>query len=434
MARYGISTAGTLGVPVYALRKLAKQLGRDHDLASELWASGIHEARILATIVDHPALVTRSQMNRWARDFDSWDVCDQACQNLFRYSPHALEMAGRWVHAKPEFVRRAAFVLLAKATRPLIESAQSDPSPIVRKAVQWAQRALLTALLVATAFAQSRTVAITIDDLPRGGDSSTARDLASIRAMTIKLLAPLHGIPVIGFVNAGRAQQLGDAGLQTILKLWLDSGSTLGNHTYSHPDLNTTPLADYEADLLRGEAAVTAALGHRPTYFRHPFLHTGKDAATRRALEAFLADHHYRIAPVTLDNSDWMFAAAYAAAPSERIRTAYLEYMESIFDFFEKRSVEVTGHEVAQTLLIHASQLNADTMPDLLAMMRRRGYRFVSLDEALKDPAYSLADEYYGPGGFSWIHRWSKTKGIPGKGEPDEPAWIAQAYKSLTQH
>src|ERR1017187_7049842 len=89
MARYGISTAGTLGVPVAEIRRLAKQVGRSHSLAAELWASGIHEARILATIVDEPARVTRRQMNQWARDFDSWDVCDQACQNLFRYTPYA---------------------------------------------------------------------------------------------------------------------------------------------------------------------------------------------------------------------------------------------------------------------------------------------------------------------------------------------------------
>ena len=92
MARYGISTNGTLGVPVHALRKLAKSIGRDHRLALELWDSGAHEARILATIVDDPARVTKRQMEEWVRDLDSWDVCDQACQNLFRYT----RAPGRW--------------------------------------------------------------------------------------------------------------------------------------------------------------------------------------------------------------------------------------------------------------------------------------------------------------------------------------------------
>jgi peptidoglycan/xylan/chitin deacetylase (PgdA/CDA1 family) len=285
------------------------------------------------------------------------------------------------------------------------------------------------------AFGQPRQVAITIDDLPRGGDLPRGRDLAAVRAMTVKLLAPLRGVPVIGFVNGGRAEALGDAGLQTILKIWLDRGATLGNHTWSHPDLNSVPLEEYEADLVRGETPVTQALGHRPVYFRHPFLHAGKDAATRRGLEEFLAAHDYRIAPVTLDNSDWMFAAVYAPALdadpalAARVKQAYIPYMESIFAFFEARSVEVVGREFPQTLLIHASQLNADAMPELLGMIRRRGYRFVSLETALRDEAYRLPDEYYGPGGFSWIHRWSKTKGMPPKGEPNEPAWITEAYK-----
>jgi peptidoglycan-N-acetylglucosamine deacetylase len=253
--------------------------------------------------------------------------------------------------------------------------------------------------------------------------------------MTVKLLGPLRGIPLIGFVNAGRAEGLSEADLQAILKIWLDHGATLGNHTWSHPDLNEVPLEKYEADLLRGEPAVALALGHRPVYFRHPYLHAGKDAATRRGLEEFLDAHGYRIAPVTLDNSDWMFAAVYAPALrsdpplAARVKQAYLAYMESIFAFFETRSREVVGREFPQTLLIHASQLNADSMPELLAMMRHRGYTFVSLETALKDEAYRLPDEYFGTGGFSWIHRWSKTKGMPPKGEPDEPAWIVEAYK-----
>jgi peptidoglycan/xylan/chitin deacetylase (PgdA/CDA1 family) len=295
---------------------------------------------------------------------------------------------------------------------------------------------ILTLLLVSVAVAQPRRVAITIDDLPRGGGDPAARDLASVRAMTQKLLDPLRGIPVIGFVNAGRTT-IGAAGLQSILKLWLDNGSALGNHTFSHPDLNNTPLDRYTADLIRGEPALVKATGRRPVYFRHPFLHTGKDAASKRGLADFLAAHDYTVAPVTIDNSDWMFAAVYVhalspdAALAGKVKQAYVPYMESIFAFFEERSKEVAGREFAQILLIHANQLNADTMPDLLAMMRRRGYSFIPLEEALKDEAYRLPENYVGPNGFSWIHRWSQAKGMPAKGEPDEPAWIAQEYRKL---
>jgi len=132
---------------------MAKEAGRDHALAEQLWSSGIHEARILATLVDDPALVTARQMDRWARDIDSWDVCDQASQNLFRYSPLAFRKAAQWARAKQEFVRRAGFALMAglavggdasdeqlAAFLPLIAEAADDDRNMVKKAVNWALR------------------------------------------------------------------------------------------------------------------------------------------------------------------------------------------------------------------------------------------------------------------------------------------------------
>lgn len=154
MARFGINSEGTLGVPMPILRKLAKEAGRSHDVALDLWSSGIHEARILATLVDVPALVTPRQADRWARDFDSWDVCDQACQNLLRYTPFAFEKAAEWARAKPPYVRRAGFALMAglavkaktapdarfEAFFPLIAEAAADDRNFVKKAVNWALR------------------------------------------------------------------------------------------------------------------------------------------------------------------------------------------------------------------------------------------------------------------------------------------------------
>ncbi len=270
-------------------------------------------------------------------------------------------------------------------------------------------------------------VAITIDDLPRGGDLLTTPE--ADRSMTVKLLAPFQSehIPLIGFVNeCHHADEL-----RALLSLWVAAGAELGNHTCSHLDLNTTSVAVFESDLVKGEAVTTAIAGRRPVYFRYPFLHAGKDPATKAAMQQFLQVHGYHNAPVTLDDSDYMFAVVYAKAlvagdseKANRVRELYLAYMESIFAFFEARSIEVTGHDIRQVLLIHASQLNADAMPDLLAMMRRRGYKFVSLERALEDPAYAMPETYVGPGGFSWIHRWSMTKGMKPKGEPDEPEWI----------
>lgn len=276
-------------------------------------------------------------------------------------------------------------------------------------------------------------MAITIDDLPRGGDG--ARDLASVRAMTVKLLEALKGLPVTGFVNASKARDVGDVGLQEILGLWKKQGAELGNHTFSHPDLNRVSLTEFEADLLRGEPAIRKARGGTQSrYFRHPFLHAGKDATTKRALDAFLVEHRYTMAPVTLDTSDWMFAYVYLrTADKDELVQAYLRYMDSICEFFEKRSAAVVGHEIAQILLIHANQLNADVMPDLLRLFDKRGYRIVGLAEALRDPAYKLADGYLGENGISWIHRWASAKGMKESREPGEPKWLLEEFGRMSR-
>jgi peptidoglycan/xylan/chitin deacetylase (PgdA/CDA1 family) len=287
----------------------------------------------------------------------------------------------------------------------------------------------------AAAMAQRHQVAITIDDLPRGGDGGP-RDYQAIAAMTKQLLQPFREqkIPVIGFVNAGR-HQLDDKEFRSILDMWLDAGADLGNHSYSHADINSIPLQEYTADILKGEPALRDALqshGKHLEFYRHPYLHEGSTPEAKQGLRRFLDEHHYRVAPVTLDNSDYMYAALYQKPEyRERVKSEYIPYLESIVAFFEQRALEVTGHDVKQTMLLHASQLNADMMPDLLAMFKRRGYEFVTLSAALKDPAYQLSNDYVGPGGFSWIHRWSMAKGMSNKGEPDPPEWVLKAFDKL---
>ena len=156
MARYGIATEHAYGVSLPELRTLAKDLGRDHELAAALWASGVHDARILASLVDDPVLVDDAQFERWAGDFDSWDLCDQVCQNLFRRTPHAYAKAVEWTGREELFVKRAGFALIAglavadkKADdarfaallEPLAAGADDDRD-LVRKGASWALRSI----------------------------------------------------------------------------------------------------------------------------------------------------------------------------------------------------------------------------------------------------------------------------------------------------
>jgi len=136
--------------------------------------------------------------------------------------------------------------------------------------------------------------------------------------------------------------------------------------------------------------------GGRLRWFRHPFLHTGTTLPDKRALEAFLADRGYRVAPVTVDNAEWIFARGYAVALdagnrklAERISREYVRYMESKVEYFERQSAALLGREIRQVLLVHANSLNAEHFGEILRMLRRRGYALVSLDRALQDPAYS---------------------------------------------
>lgn len=154
LARFGINPESALGITIVTLRKKAKEIGTNHQLALDLWASNIHEARLLATMIDNPSEVTKSQMNSWVKDFNSWDICDQCCNNLFRKTPYVKECLFKWVKNKRDFTRRAGFVLMAvqavhnkslsnseiKDYFPLIIKYSTDDRNFVKKAVNWALR------------------------------------------------------------------------------------------------------------------------------------------------------------------------------------------------------------------------------------------------------------------------------------------------------
>ncbi len=154
MARFGINTRNTYGVSIPVLRKMARETGKDHELALELWESGIHEARLLACLIDRPDMVTEEQMENWVQDFDSWDVCDVCCGHLFDRTALAYQKAREWSEREEEFVKRAGFTLMAalsvhdkKASDetmseflPMIKREAVDERNFVKKAVNWALR------------------------------------------------------------------------------------------------------------------------------------------------------------------------------------------------------------------------------------------------------------------------------------------------------
>ena len=292
-----------------------------------------------------------------------------------------------------------------------------------------------------------RRIAITIDDLPwQTSDNNPwyaqGAGAALMARQHAKLMAAIASekAPVVGFVNEGKLvvdDKIEGTRLH-MLRDWLDAGADLGNHTYSHADLHAVGLDAYEGDILRGDVVLRGLLeekGKVPVWFRHPYLRAGRSAEEKAALQAFLTEHGYRIAPVTHDNSEWVWAAAYRnvlkaggdEATLAKLRHDYVPYMIERLAYYERQSVALVGYNIPHVLLIHANELAADTYPALLAAMRTRGYTFVSLDEAVSDPAYRRPDGYVGKYGPSWIHRWAIAEKKPREffaGESVMPAWV----------
>jgi len=297
-----------------------------------------------------------------------------------------------------------------------------------------------------TAFCQApkldRQVAVTIDDLPAGmADRLPASD---ITAMTTKLLTTLRDqkIPVVGFVNEKKLYKPGEVDERIkVLQMWLDYGFELGNHTFSHMSLNQRELKDWEDDVIQGESVTRMLLAQhkmRLRYFRHPYLDTGRDLETRRKADEFLIQRGYRIAPITLDGWDWAFAGIYEDAKKrndtemqQKIVKDYLAHHEASFAYSEQQSVKVVGYEPKQILLLHASNLEADHIGELLDLLRKRGYRFITLQDALGDPVYSLPDTYVGEEGTGWIDHWAITQGKVLQGAPVFPQWVIEQSKQL---
>lgn len=290
---------------------------------------------------------------------------------------------------------------------------------------------LIFALSVNAQSKPSRLIAVTIDDLPV---VSPRRDLKSRREITRKLLAHIKKAkaPAIGFVNENKLYNGGkrDEAQVDLLRQWLDANLELGNHTFSHLSLHDNPLEKYKAEILKGEIItkeLLAAKIMKPRYFRHPYLWTGLSLEIKNDLGSFLAEHDYTIAPVTIDNSDWIFASAYEKAFDKndkklmkRIGAAYVPYLEAKTDYWERQSVKLFGREIRQILLLHANFINSDYFDDIARMLKKRDYKFVTLDEALTDEAYKLPDTFVRRNGISWLHRWALAKGRENV-LPDEP-------------
>lgn len=303
--------------------------------------------------------------------------------------------------------------------------------------------ALLTApLLLANSPARTGTVALTFDDLPVFGAFTSAADGARV---TEELLSGLrrHHWTATGFVNEIQLEAPDKPQRVTLLQNWLDAGMDIGNHTYSHLSLNATTAELYVADIGRDEAETSrllAAKGRRERWFRYPYLETGPTREKHVRVAAWLTEHGYRIAPVTMENSDWQFSAPFDDAVAQgnlpeahRIREQYLNFTRAAVAWYIKAGRRLFAREPSFVFLLHASRLNATSVDRLADILHDARLRVVPLDDAMRDPAYRTADHYIGPDGDEWLERWSETlhRDLPFESFPKVPAGVVKRDAQL---
>jgi len=286
---------------------------------------------------------------------------------------------------------------------------------------------------------QTRTVALTFDDLP----VTASKDLAEAQSVNRALLDALkkHHANAIGFVNEKTVEELGRDNGKRILEQWVWDGFDLGNHTFSHADLNNITLEQFKREVITGENSlrlILAEVGKTPRFLRFPFNHTGDTEEKHDFVAAFLEQRGYEVAACTIDNEDYLFNATYIQmlakkddSSAAKLRAAYLTYTAVEIEYYASLHEKVFGREIPQVMLLHANRLNADVIDKILVIFEEKQYRFVSLEAALSDPAYRIPDTFVTKFGPMWGYRWAKELDIKVDGslESEPPAWIAQYGK-----
>lgn len=293
---------------------------------------------------------------------------------------------------------------------------------------------LVIAVLSVAAMSQDKQIAVTIDDLPLNGPNI---GIARLRTMTGAILSALHKnkITAVGFVNESLLYVPGETDARIdLLREWMTGGVELGNHTFSHLSFKDASLAKYEDEVVRGESVTRMLIEQKSLqlrFFRHPFLKMGNTHEVETEFERFLSQRGYRIAPVTIDSMDWMFLAAYSRAANDDARKnvtdQYVEFVGRQFAAAEKASGDMFGRQIKQILLLHANELNAVALDRVFADLKSRGYKFISLDEALADPVYVMPAKYVDTS--DWLSLWANEKNYVRNG-PQPPEQIQKEYSA----
>lgn len=239
----------------------------------------------------------------------------------------------------------------------------------------------------------AQKLAITLDDLPQNGGLPPGVTRAEITKNTLAVLKKYHVPPVYGFINAKKLESSADGA--EALKLWA-AAEPVGNHTYSHMDLEQNPPEAFERDIEQNEPALELLASKEDWHWlRYPYLHEGDTVEKRRAVREYLKAHGYKIAQVTIDWEDYLWNGAYARcvakndkASIEWLRTSYLKTASDFIDLGRDMAKLVYGHDINHVLLLHLGAFSSTILPEAFELLKKKGFKFVTLDEAQSDPAY----------------------------------------------
>jgi peptidoglycan/xylan/chitin deacetylase (PgdA/CDA1 family) len=269
-------------------------------------------------------------------------------------------------------------------------------------------------LLFCDAVAQQKEVSITIDDVP---NIKTYQGV-SFSSQLLGVISTLE-LPVAIFINEKNiyGNEFIDDNRQGLIK-WLNSPNvTAGNHTFSHLNYSDTTLVAFKEDIEKGTLITSETLKKNPKYFRFPYNNMGKDSMAHHQVKEYLKESGYINTPFTIESEDWVFNSAYEDAwkkgdieKAEEIGHLYVAHTVRMFEYFEKVCRDVYGRNIRHIYLCHDNRLNADYLMELLTTLTKQGYKYVSLDDALKDKIYRSKDYYTGPFGFSWVYRWQQDE------------------------
>jgi peptidoglycan/xylan/chitin deacetylase (PgdA/CDA1 family) len=286
-------------------------------------------------------------------------------------------------------------------------------------------RALLFLLAAVGAYGQQ--VALTFDDLPAHGAIPPGATRVTIAKDVIRALRAAKAPRVWGFINAQKLDQ--DPALAQVLKLWIDAGFPLGNHTYSHKDLHATSIEEFKKDVAGNETVLRSLMGEEDwRWFRYPFLREGNTIEKRHALIAYLRQQGYQVAQTTLDFEDYAWNAPYARclarndlASIEWLKSSYLSTASEFIELGRKMALQLYGREIRHVMLLHLGGFQGVMLPKLIELLRERGFQLITLEEAQKDAAYQSDPDAPSKYGGTLLEQLMAARRLPVPPHVDKP-------------